>query len=317
MKKRISVLLVIALWGAMFGNNLSASIFIGGAHIDSTKDTVVSNDNVSGIVRYEAATRTITLQDASIDMPSSATSQIGGIHLYDEDTVSISLLGSNTITGVVPIEISHSVCHILGTGTLVLDAPYENSWGGIFFWALYPWHESPNGLIISGGCHVEVRAPHSAGICTRRNPNYPDAQEDRCSILIAGSTLVVDAGGAAIWHARELSLSDSHIESPENAFFSADSGTVMGSDGLVSNYLRIRPGTSTTPEYDIVRYKVFGSANGIHLQEVPANTAVSIFNISGQLVQTLKITQSNMVVPVKSGIYIVKIGDYKRKVVVL
>ena len=317
MRKRICLFLAIAIWMAVFSYHLSASICIGNAYIDSAKDTLVSNDNVSGLIRYEAGSRTIILQDACINMPSDESMQLGGIRIHDEDTVTIKLIGNNTITGIVPIEISHTVCHIMGTGALVLNAPYEDSWGGIFFWALYPWYDNPNGLIISGGCHVEIHAPHSAGIYTRRNPNYPDTQEDRCSIKVAGSTLLVNAGGAAIWHARDLSMSDCHIESPEDAVFSDDSGTVTDGNGLVASYLIIRPSTSTTPEYEIFPYKVFGTTNGIYLQEIPDNTAINIYSISGQIVQTLKNTRNNMFIPVKRGIYIVSVGNYKRKVVVL
>ena len=71
MKNKINLLLATTIWMVVFSNNLSASIIIGNAYIDSEKDTIVTNDNIIGLIRYEAATRTITLQDASITMPYS------------------------------------------------------------------------------------------------------------------------------------------------------------------------------------------------------------------------------------------------------
>lgn len=317
MKNKINLLLATTIWMVVFSNNLSASIIIGNAYIDSEKDTIVTNDNIIGLIRYEAATRTITLQDASITMPYSLPMKMGGIRVSDEDTVIINLVGNNTITGIVPIEIQHTVCHIMGTGKLVLNAPYEDSWGGIFYWALYPWYENANGLILSGGCQVEIYAPHSVGIYTRRNPHFPDTHEDRCVIRVESSSLMVDAGESAIWHARELILSDCHIEEPANAYFNADSGVVLDNTGMVSNFLRICPGTSKTPEQDTDTYRIFGSKGGIYLQGIPNNTTVQIFSISGQRIRILKTTQSNMYIPLKSGMYIVDFDNYRKKVIVL
>lgn len=311
---RLSLLVVFII--ILLMDNVSANIRIGNIFVDCSKDTIIVGDNITGFIRYEADSHTIVLQDVIIIMPDTMSVISGGILIYDEDTVNIKLIGDNTITGIVPIEISHSVCCISGSGRLVLNAPYDDAWGGIFFWALYPSYENRNGLIISDGCRVEIHAPHSTGIYTRRNPNNPEETIDRCHVKVIGSTLVVDAENV-FWHVADLIMENSHIVNPINGYFSADSGIIVDNMQQNCTYLEICPGTSNIPMYDTSHYKVFGSRNGICLQDISENANVRIFSISGQLIQSMKITQNNTFIPVRSGVYIVCIGNVKRKVIVI
>lgn len=304
------------LCGFLCVDYVFANIRIGNVSIDSSRDTVVTGTHISGFICYEAQSHTIIMQDASITMPDTIPITNGGISIYDEGTVNIKIVGNNTITGVVPVEITHSLCKIHGTGKLLLVSPYENSWGGIFFWALYPYFSNPNGLVISEGCQVEIQTPYATGIYTRINPENPYTMEDRCSINVINSTLVVNAGRGAIWHAKALLLEDCHIEYPSDAFFCADSGVVMDNTGLTSNQLEIRPGTTGVPEYGIDICEVVGAKNGIYLQNVPKNETARIFSVSGRLVRTLRVTKNNEFVPLNSGVYIVNVKDCQRKVIV-
>lgn len=316
MKNTTQLLFMIGLCGFLCMDYVFASIRIGNISIDSSKDTVIAGANISGLICYEAQSHTIIMQDASITMPDTISIICGGINIYDEGTVNIKIFGNNTITGIVPIEITHTLCKIYGTGKLLLVSPYEDSWGGIFFWALYPWFNNPNGLVISEGCQVEIQTPHAVGIYTRSNPNYPYTMEDRCNINIINSTLIVNAGKGAVWHAKALLLEDCHIEYPSNAFFSVDSGVIMDNTGLVSNRLEIKPGTMDVPVYDTNVCKVIGSKNGIYLRNVSENATARIFNISGCMVRTLRVTKKNEFVPLNSGVYIVNIKGCQRKVIV-
>ncbi len=314
--KKSNLIFIIGVLEILIISSVSASVRVGNVFIDSSKDTIIIGDNISGYIHYEAETHTIILNNATITIPDTMSVISGGIQIYNEDTVRIKVFGDNTITSVVPIEILHSVCCISGPGRLVLNAPYDDSWAGIFFWALYPWYENSNGLIVSEDCVLEIYAPHSTGIYTRKNPNYPDATEDRCHIKIINSTLIVDSE-RAIWHAGELLMEDCHIENPSNAFFDADSGVILDNMQQICGYVEIRPETSNIPTYDTNHYKVFGSKNGIYLQDIPEYVIVRIFSISGQLIQSMNITQNNTFIPVKSGVYIVSIGSVKRKVIVI
>ena len=316
MKKIFCLSFLIGFIEILLMDNVSANIRIGNIFVDSSKDTVIVGDNITGFIHYEADSHTIVLHDAVISMPDTMSIICGGILIYDEDTINIKLIGDNMITGIVPIEILHTVCRISGSGSLLLNAPYNNSWGGIFFWALYPSYENRNGLIISDGCRVEIHAPFSAGIYTRINPNHPEETIDRCHVKVIGSTLIVNAE-SVFWHVGDLLMENCHMENPVNGYFSADSGVVVDNMQQNCTYLEICPETSNIPMYDTSHYKVFGSKNGICLQGISENVIVRIFSISGQLIQSMKTTQNNMFIPVKSGVYIVCIGSVKRKVIVI
>ena len=143
MKKIILLSTLFSLFFLVSTNRANADVYVGNVRIDLNRDTVVTSDCITGTIYYQSDSRTLTMHNATITMPLSTPIR-GGIAIHQEDSISIVLIGENKITGLVPIEISHSVFNINGGGSLLLESPYENSWGGIFFWGLGDWLDRKN-----------------------------------------------------------------------------------------------------------------------------------------------------------------------------
>lgn len=293
-------------------NRATGYVNVGNVRIDLNRDTVVTSDCITGTIYYQSDTRTITMHNATITMPLS-TYITGGIKINQEDSISIVLLGENKITGLVPIEISHSVFHIKGGGSLLLESPYENSWGGIFFWGLGDWMNRNNGVVISENSHVEINTPYSCGIRTYMNSHFQNDHGCYAEISVNGSSLVINAP-RALRNIGQLSLDNCHITVPEQASFNADSATVVDNNGQACGHLEIHR-ESSVPEHADPEYKLYCTGQGVNISGVNEKVVCEVYNLSGQLIARKALSDSKEFIPLQRGCYVVKIGDFVKKIV--
>ena len=293
-------------------NRATGYVNVGDVRIDLNRDTVVTSDCITGTIYYQSDTRTITMHNATITMPLS-TYITGGIKINQEDSISIVLLGENKISGVVPIEISHSVFHIKGGGSLLLESPYENSWGGIFFWGLGDWMNRKNGVVISENSHVEINTPYSCGIRTYMNSHFQNDHGCYAEISVNGSSLVINAP-RALKNIGQLSLDNCHITVPEQASFNTDSATVVDNNGQACGHLEIHR-ESSVPEHADPEYKLYCTGQGVNISGVNEKVVCEVYNLSGQLIARKALSDSKEFIPLQRGCYVVKIGDFVKKIV--
>ena len=293
-------------------NRATGYVNVGNVRIDLNRDTVVTSDCITGTIYYQSDTRTITMHNATITMPLS-TYITGGIKINQEDSISIVLLGENKISGVVPIEISHSVFHIKGGGSLLLESPYEDSWGGIFFWGLGDWMNRKNGVVISENSHVEINTPYSCGIRTYMNSHFQNDHGCYAEISVNGSSLVINAP-RALKNIGQLSLDNCHITVPEQASFNADSATVVDNNGQACGHLEIHR-ESSVPEHADPEYKLYCTGQGVNISGVNEKVVCEVYNLSGQLIARKTLSDSKEFIPLQRGCYVVKIGDFVKKIV--
>ena len=285
---------------------------VGNVNIDLNRDTVVTSDFITGTIYYQSDSRTLTMHNATITMPLS-TPISGGIVISQEDSISIVLIGENKITGLVPIEISHSVFHIKGGGNLLLESLYEDSWGGIFFWGLGDWMNRNNGVVISENSHVEINTPYSCGIWTYMNSHFQNDHGCYAEISVNGSSLVINAP-RALRNIGQLSLDNCHITVPEQASFNADSATVVDNNGQACGHLEIHRG-SPVPEHADPEYTIFCTGQGVNISGVNENVVCEVYNLSGQLIARKVLSDSKEFIQLQRGCYVVKIGDFVKKIV--
>ena len=313
MKKK-NILLTLLFWSSLFFslNPLYGDVWIGKVRIDLNRDTLVTSECITGTIQYQSDSRTITMHNATITMPLS-TSIMGGISISQEDSISIVLLGENKISGVVPIEISHSVFHIKGGGSLLLESPYEDSWGGIFFWGLGDWTNRNNGVVISENSHVEINTPYSCGIRTYMHPHYQNDHGCYAEISVNGSSLVINAP-RALKNIGQLLLDNCHIVIPAQACFNADSATVVDNNGQACGHLEIHR-ESSVQEYTNPDYQIYCTGQGVNISGVKEKVVCEVYNLSGQLIARKKLSDSTEFIQLQRGCYVVKIGDFVKKIV--
>ena len=292
-------------------NRAYCDVWIGNVRIDLNQDTLVTSEYISGIIQYQSSTRIIIMQNATITMPLS-TPITGGIVINQEDSISIVLIGENKISGLVPIEISHSVFHIKGGGSLLLESPYEDSWGGIFFWGLGDWVNRKNGLVISENSYVEINTPYSCGIWTRLHPSFPDDHNCFAEISVNGSSLVINAP-RALKNIGQLLLDNCHIAVPAQACFNADSASVVDNNGQTCGHLEIHRG-SPVPEHADPEYTICCTGQGVNISGVNENVFCEVYNLSGQLIARKALSDSKEFIQLQRGCYVVKIGNFVKKI---
>lgn len=293
-------------------NRAYCDVWIGNVRIDLNQDTLVTSEYISGIIQYQSSTRIIIMQNATITMPLS-TPITGGIFINQEDSISIVLIGENKISGLVPIEISHSVFHIKGGGSLLLESPYEDSWGGIFFWGLGDWMDRNNGVVISENSYVEINTPYSCGIWTYLTPHFPNDHNCFAEVSVDGSSLVINAP-RALKNIGQLLLENCRIVVPAQASFNADSASVVDHNGQVCGHLEIHRG-SPVPEQADPEYKIYCTGQGVNISGNMKNAVCEVYNLSGQLVARKKLSSSTEFISLRRGCYVVKIGNFVKKIV--
>lgn len=312
MKKIILLSTLFSLFFLVSTNRANADVYVGNVRIDLNRDTVVTSDCITGTIYYQSDSRTLTMHNATITMPLSTPIR-GGIAIHQEDSISIVLIGENKITGLVPIEISHSVFNINGGGSLLLESPYENSWGGIFFWGLGDWLDRKNGLVISENSYVEINTPYSCGIRTYMNSHFQNDHGCYAEISVNGSSLVINAP-RALKNIGQLSLDNCHITVPEQASFNADSATVVDNNGQACGHLEIHR-ESSVPEHADPEYKLYCTGQGVNISGVNEKVVCEVYNLSGQLIARKTLSDSKEFIPLQRGCYVVKIGDFVKKIV--
>ena len=170
-----------------------------------------------------------------------------------------------------------------------------------------------NGVVISENSHVEINTPYSCGIWTRLHPSFPDDHNCFAEISVNGSSLVINAP-RALRNIGQLSLDNCHITVPVQASFNVDSATVVDNNGQACGHLEIHR-ESSVPEHADPEYKLYCTGQGVNISGVNEKVVCEVYNLSGQLIARKTLSDSKEFIPLQRGCYVVKIGDFVKKIV--
>jgi hypothetical protein len=189
-------------------------------------------DGVSGTVKYDPSTKTLTLQNATI-----SNNVDGGIRNSGIENLTIKLVGNNTVTTTdydPAVSISGSTT-INGTGSLRAESPYMGCWvssnkklsitGGVqvtFIGSDYGIYGTGSSQLIMSGATTKLTAKN-----TKTTSNY-------CSICQMQPTL---NNGLA-------------ITEPSGAYFNSY-GTVVDANGTPVRNQNVVISKPTTPQYSL------------------------------------------------------------------
>ena len=288
-----SALALAALLLAVFASSLQAQnpspyFTIGDISLYESADSIVG-EGIQGHVSFDATTNTLFLDNAAVP----------AIWVYPKERCfKVKLSGNNSITGMLT---NNDSCAFIGPGTLTIGSP---SVGIALDCARTDY------LALTEEATLEITAS-DYGIFTLYDYiddpvlHYPLLVVDNSSLIVSAPTCCTVMW--AWW------LSECHVVAPESLEYQLD--TWIESE-IVYNYLEIRPGTVGVPAHESCNWQAWGVDGGIRIDGLSGNQTVEVVNILGQTVHCTTSSGTNAFIPLKSGLYLVRVNNHTVKTVV-
>lgn len=279
----------------------------------------ISNSYINGLVYYSAETRTLTLDNAQIDVPWPNEDHITNVLFLPECQLEIHLIGENAISGIFPINLARSNCVISGPGKLTLSSLNWTGCCGVYSQEL-------STLSIRNNAEVIIFANNQWNTGAGFRGRYYDwndttivpqeqVTEYAGKVFVNSATLRINSD-MCVYRLEDFRLDSCHFSSPENAYFDSDLHTVVSSGQMVQGYLEVVPGEVNVPENCQIQELVWCGQGVIFMEKLTVGQVIEIYNTLGQRLASFKAPSSAMQVPMKPGIYIVRFQNHSQKVVV-
>lgn len=302
-KQALTLALLLALAFAGRGQDPYPLVTIGGVDVSQTEDSI-TGPNISGYVSYNAETNTLTLKNATIN---------GDINLHGwpiSPYVKIKLMGNNTLVG--SIDINTDSCSIYGPGCLQISPPISPIKDAIYV-ARTPLFS------LEENATVSISTPYN-GINAYYDFMGGDGEFIQTLLYINNSTLIISAPVCAnyitVW-----SLVNCHIVEPSNVVYDPNINQIIFSNGewalIIPDYLEIRPGGSGVSVQNDPECRIEGGTGGAWISYDGKPTPVEVTDMQGRCVCCTRHQGSSTFIPLHPGLYIVRVGDYIKKVMVL
>lgn len=287
------------------------SLWIADVYVTPENQDSIVSDYIEGTVRYDSASRTLILLDATIyrcDDPSDtydddSRGRTVSLEAHGGQTLNIELIGQNTIYGIKPLTIDGGSFNIIGNGTLVINGIARGIECGL----------GVDTFRIRRGASVVIDVPYHPADGFEGSAQYQDYGQT--VLVVDSSTLIIDAD-YCIRRIVGFQLNGSRIVSPAEAYYDSENKTLVTTNGPVRDYLEIRPGTVGIPINRSVDCQVWGVAGGVRIDKLSKGQAIKVLNISGQTILDIPVLDSTTFLPLKPGIYIVQIDNYTKKIIV-
>ena len=282
---------------------------IANVYVTPENQDSITSDHITGTVRYDSASQTLVLQDATIyrydsgDPYDDSNGHTLWIEAHSGQSVNIELIGHNTIFGTVPMVLSEGSYIIKGTGTLNLNGIVEG----------VKCELGVDTFRIRQGASVVIDVPYHPAGGILGSAQYQDY--DQTVLVVDSSTLIIDAD-YCISRIVGFQLNGSYIASPEGAFYDPGEKTLVTVSGPVRDYLEIRPGTVGIPSHAHADWQAWGVEGGIRINNIKKRSSVEIINMLGQVVCRALSDGTEAYIPMRRGVYIVRVDNSAVKVVV-
>lgn len=299
MKKVALILLNMGMIFSIFAQY--PNMRIANVQVTPENQDNITSDYISGTVRYDSASRTLVLQNATIyrydsgDPYDDSNGHTLRAEAHSGQTLNIELIGQNTIYGIVPLDLFSGSYNIVGNGSLVLNGITRGIDCGL----------GVDTFRIRQGASVVIDVPYHPADGFQGAAQYQDYSQT--VLIVDSSTLIIDAD-YCIRRIVGFQLNGSCIVSPAGAHYDSENKTLVTADGPVRDFLEIRPGTVGIPEHASVEWQAWGVEGGIHLHGIKEHSSVEIINMLGQVVCRTLLESTETYIPMKSGVYIVR-GD--------
>ena len=277
------------------------NMWIANVQVAPENQDNITSDYISGTVRYDSASRTLVLQNATIyrydsgDPYDDSNGHTLRAEAHSGQTLNIELIGQNTVYGIVPLDLFSGSYNIVGNGSLVLNGITE----GIMC------ELGVNSVRIGSGTSVVIDIPFWPSAGFRGSQIYQDYD---LTVLSVDSGFLAISADYCTQYLDGFQLNGSCIVSPAGAHYDSENKTLVTANGPVRDFLEIRPGTVGIPEHASAEWQAWGVEGGIHLHGIKEHSSVEIINMLGQVVCRTLLESTETYIPMKSGVYIVR-GD--------
>ena len=312
MKKTITQsfpLILLMLFLALNCRGQYPYIRIADVQVTPNNQDDITSSYISGTIRYNSDSHTLTFQNATVlpwtsgdpmDYSGSWVVSIGG----HSTVVNIELIGDNEISGLYPLVIYEGSYNIFGSGTLTLNSTY--------FEGINCDVDVPS-FTITGGAHVNINVPSSSP-CS----GFAGSTGELAHTVFEMDSSSLTINAAKCFKTIEgFQLRGCCVISPEGAYYNHDSLTLVTESGVVRNHMEIRPGTVGVEEHPAKDRFAWGVLGGIFVKnELGTSQRVEVLNTLGQYIASDILQTDKAFIPMRTGAYIIRIGDRSTKVVV-
>ena len=322
-KKAIVIIMISFVWMSVAAQY--PYIKVADVMVTSENQDSISSDYIMGMVRYDSASRTLVLHNATIyrydsgDPYDDSNGNTLVIEAYSGQMVNIELIGDNTIFGKIPLELHSGSYNITGEGSLTLNGAVE---GVLCEMGVDTFH-------IGQGASVEIIVPYVLSTGFTGSPQYQDYSQTVLSI--DSGTLIIEAD-YCIRSIVGFQLNGSFIASPEGVYYDSGNKTLVTEEGPVRNYLEIRPGTVGIPDFsaDALNISVYPNPTDdvlfVELRGGAEIANVALYDLQGRMVGANNHsplqggTATIDMKSIPSGVYVLRVTDadgkeYQRKIV--
>ena len=276
--------------GSLQAQNPSPYFTIGDISLYESADSIVG-EGIQGHVSFDATTNTLFLDNAAVP----------AIWVYSkEKCFNVKLSGNNSITGMMT---NNDSCAFIGPGTLTIGSPSVS---------IALDCARTDYLALTEGATLEITAS-DYGIFTLYDDIW-DSIAHYPNLVVDNSSLIVTAPYCCqfVWF---WWLSECHVVVPQDFEYQLDTWTYLSS-GTIHDYLEIRPGTVGVPAHESCNWQAWGVDGGIRIDGLSGNQTVEVVNILGQTVHSTISSGTNAFIPLKAGLYLVRVNNHTVKTVV-
>ncbi len=291
--------LFVAIFFIALAGNINAQtneyyygIDIAGVEVTSSNYSNITGDGITGFVSYDPETKTLTLDNATIDGEiyfGTGTERI--------EDITITLIGENTITE--EIRTVSGTKKINGTGSLKareIECKYEQN-------------------TIIEDCTIDI-------------PNgwawVLYSGDDGSKLTIKNANISIEAGTVAIGDFADIELIGCEIVEPVNAQIidnevEGDAGKyICNEDGTVANKVVIKKlsGLNDIAQTNSIHVYPNPATNEIVINNIANNELVEIFDITGKVVKRVVYNNKINVADLQAGVYTIKVNNQIQKLVI-
>jgi len=294
-KQTLFLALLLALAFAGRGQDPVSHLTIGNLDFVESNDSIAA-DCILGKVSYNVETNTLTLYDANIESDIILWGSCFKIKLYGENSIK-------------NIWITPDSCLIYGPGSLNIGSTTEGTAVGAVRVPYFCIIDRATINITASSYGIYTEYDFMGGIGEEYVPT---------TLFILNSTLRVRAPYCS-YHVDGWFLADCHVAVPENVVYNpstyhlTQNGTWLY---FITDSLEILPGGVGVFEHDGKCLQIFGKKGGIHVNGLGGAKQVEVLDLLGHILYRATLHDTNINIPMRSGIYIVKVGNYTKKVVV-
>lgn len=304
MNKTVTFLMIMSLGFGAFAQY--PFIRIADVEVSPDNQDDITSDYISGTVRYDSTTRTLTLQNAYIReylLPPDYIDVGRSIYISGRNQrFTIELIGDNVVVGLVPIAFLDGDFDIKGPGSLTLNGQWWGIHGDLGTTSIRICQDADIRINMSSQYTTGIKGSTYGG-------NSTTLVMDNSRLAVTATRCIGDISG--------FQLIDSYIAVPENAYFNPDSlSIVTTSSGIVRNYLEIRPGHVGVPENKNPNFTVLNAPDGLYITVISDVSNVEVVNMLGQTIYCGRLTSGKHFIPLQKGFYVVRADDFATKAVV-